>query len=683
MLYDHAYFQNIRHASESSAQVIVPLVTGLMAPRSVLDVGCGDGTWLNVYQENGVTACFGVDGNHVRDLLKISPDRFIARDLVNPFDLDRRFDLVQALAVAEHLPLASAEGFVDSLVRHGDVVLFSAAIPHQGGTGHVNEQWPDYWAELFQRADFAVYDWVRPRIWGEERVAWWYTQNALLFVREGIQAEWVKRLPRPVRTGPILRLVHPRRYLLGVSDNQTATETQSTSPRPPSVSVAKPAGLHDVAVVIPTVGRSTLERAVRSVYNQAFPGTIQILLGIDVRPAADSFDALIADAPSNCTVTVFDPGYSTSVRHGGVHAARDGGALRTILSYAAHSRLVAYLDDDNWWAPDHLSSLTAAVAGRGWAYSLRWYVDPDSATPLCIDRWESLGPDAGCYREQYGGFVDANCLLIDKTVCEPTLRLWCHPLPGDKKGMSSDRSVLGDLRQRGPAGSTGRATVFYTLNPTDVMHPRRLKWIAPAQESSATNRGDSAPNSAEGFTADWFSHNLPVWKQHLLPLAGQPIQALEIGVFEGRSAIWLLEHILTHPASTLTWVDTFQGSPEHVGRDLSQLEVRFRANIARFGGKATGHVGRSQDVLRGLNGEQFNLIYIDGSHEAADVLADAVLAWPLLRPGGLLGFDDYRWRQFPEPERCPGIAVDGFLAAHKGRYKEIHRGYQLWIQKIC
>jgi hypothetical protein len=77
------------------------------------------------------------------------------------------------------------------------------------------------------------------------------------------------------------------------------------------------------------------------------------------------------------------------------------------------------------------------------------------------------------------------------------------------------------------------------------------------------------------------------------------------------------------------------------------------------------------------------LIYVDGSHEAADVLADAVLAWPLLAPGGLLGFDDYKWQKFPEPERCPGVAIDGFLAAMRGRYRELHRGYQVWVQKVC
>jgi len=499
MLYDSAYYQSIRPASESSAQVIVPFVVGLIAPRSVLDVGCGDGTYLSIYQRSGVTDYVGVDGSYARDSLRISADRFTAHDLATTFDLGRRFDLVQSLEVAEHLPPAAGEGFVRSLCRHGDAILFSAAIPHQGGTGHVNEQWPDYWAELFRRAGYVAYDCVRPRLWGNDRVAWWYAQNTFLFVREGISADWTKQLPPPAPIGPLLRLVHPKRYLLAV------TSPSSPLPPPPQPSssaittLTRPARPYDVAVVIPTIGRDTLDRAVRSVYAQAFPGTIQILIGFDGAPVPRSFDALLAAAPSNCAVTVFNPGYSTSVRHGGIHASRDGGALRTILSYAAHSRLVAYLDDDNWWAADHLATLTAAAAGRSWAYSLRWYVDLQTATPLCVDRWESIGPNAGCYREQFGGWVDPNCLLIDKVACEPTLRLWSVPLPGDQTKLTGDRHVFSDLLLRGPAGTTGRATVFYLINPQDVMHPWRLKWIATTQPSPPAS---PASNGAGGFTKD-------------------------------------------------------------------------------------------------------------------------------------------------------------------------------------
>jgi hypothetical protein len=390
---------------------------------------------------------------------------------------------------AEHLPATAAEEFVRSLARHGDAILFSAAIPHQGGAGHVNEQWPDYWAELFRRAGFAVYDWLRPRVWGNEQVAWWHAQNSLLFVREGTTGEWTKRLPRAAPVGPLLRLVHPQRYLLAVSPpSQIAVEAQSKGAQSAGTPTTRPSRPYDVAVVIPTIGRPTLDRAVRSIYTQKFSGTIQVLIGIDARAAPRSLDSLVAEAPRNCAVTVFDPGYSTSVRHGGIHAARDGGALRTILSYAAHSRRVAYLDDDNWWAADHIASLVQAIAGHDWAYSLRWFVDAQTAEPLAVDRWESVGPDAGVFAARFGGFVDPSCLLIDKVACETALRLWCHPLPGDAIGMSADRTVFNHLRTQKRGVGTGRATAYYTLNATDANHPRRLEWIAEASARSVATR---------------------------------------------------------------------------------------------------------------------------------------------------------------------------------------------------
>jgi predicted O-methyltransferase YrrM len=189
------------------------------------------------------------------------------------------------------------------------------------------------------------------------------------------------------------------------------------------------------------------------------------------------------------------------------------------------------------------------------------------------------------------------------------------------------------------------------------------------------------PPPPDGFTQDWFTAHVPVWEQILAPLVGKPAHALEIGVFEGRATTWLLDRVLTHPDSTLTWVDTFAGGAEHPSADLGGLETRFRANTARFGDRVSGHVGRSADELRGMTGARFDLVYIDGSHEAADVLADAVLAWPLVKPGGLVGFDDYAWRVFPEPQRCPALAVDAFLSVMRGRFEEVHRGYQVWVRK--
>ncbi len=220
------------------------------------------------------------------------------------------------------------------------------------------------------------------------------------------------------------------------------------------------------------------------------------------------------------------------------------------------------------------------------------------------------------------------------------------------------------------AGSTKERFVDYTFHLPGGGAGNPLPPLAPP-----------APPPADGYTQDWFTYNVPVWERLLAPLVGKPVHALEIGVFEGRSTVWLMDHILTHPTASLMWVDTFSGGSDHAGLDLTGLETRFRANTARFGSRVYGQVGRSQDVLRGLTGERFDLAYLDGSHEAADVLADAVLTWPLLKTGGILAFDDYGWRQFPEPERCPALGIDAFLGAMRGRYEDIYRGYQIWVRK--
>lgn len=214
-LYTDAFFRAQRDASRRSAEAIVPIVLDLLRPRSVIDVGCGVGTWLAVFAARGVADICGVDGAHVdRRLLQIPPDRFLARDLRRRLRIGRRFDLVVSLEVAEHLPARCARGFVDSLTSLGSAVLFSAAIPFQGGHGHVNEQWPAYWAARFRARGYTLVDGIRQRVWDRADVEWWYAQNILLFVRDG-EARGRPRLRRELAgtAAEPLALVHPRKYL--------------------------------------------------------------------------------------------------------------------------------------------------------------------------------------------------------------------------------------------------------------------------------------------------------------------------------------------------------------------------------------------------------------------------------------------------------------------------------------
>jgi hypothetical protein len=180
--YGKIFFEWANLAGKRSAIALLPLVKELVHPRNVLDVGCAHGSWLVVWSELGVEDCVGLDGYHVdRRSLLIPPGRFQAADLSKSFNVGRRFDLVQSLEVAEHLPVGSAEEFVGCLCAHGDVVLFSAAQPGQGGVGHSNERCPSYWAGLFSAQGYVAYDCIRPYVVDDKRIDPWYRFNTVLY----------------------------------------------------------------------------------------------------------------------------------------------------------------------------------------------------------------------------------------------------------------------------------------------------------------------------------------------------------------------------------------------------------------------------------------------------------------------------------------------------------------------
>ena len=188
------------------------------------------------------------------------------------------------------------------------------------------------------------------------------------------------------------------------------------------------------------------------------------------------------------------------------------------------------------------------------------------------------------------------------------------------------------------------------------------------------------------FQADWFSPNIPVWQELLKPFANKPnLHFLEIGSFEGRSTIWLIDNILTHPSSRIVCVDTFEGSTEHAGMGIntSNIEKTFLHNVKVSGGEQKVDIrkGYSQEILRTFPFSHFDFAYIDGSHVASDVLTDAVLTFPLLKLDGVLAFDDYHWDMDPNPLNRPQIAIKAFMEVFREKYQLLHKGDQIFLKK--
>ncbi|MDZ4668152.1 MAG: methyltransferase domain-containing protein [bacterium] len=181
--YTKDFYNSQRKRSRISASHILPLVFEILKPKSILDIGCGTGEWLKASKDLGVNKVFGIDGYYVdHAMLSITEEEFMEYDLKQPVELNKIFDLAISMEVAEHLPEDVSDVFIGSLTNHSNCVLFSAAIPDQGGTYHINEQWQDYWVAKFEKRGYLPIDFLRNRIWESKEIDWWYKQNMILFV---------------------------------------------------------------------------------------------------------------------------------------------------------------------------------------------------------------------------------------------------------------------------------------------------------------------------------------------------------------------------------------------------------------------------------------------------------------------------------------------------------------------
>jgi 2-polyprenyl-3-methyl-5-hydroxy-6-metoxy-1,4-benzoquinol methylase len=213
--YGEKFYDSQIDSARRAAKEIIPIILELISPKSVIDVGCGAGSWLASFKAHGVEDIVGVDGEWVKkEKLQIPKERFISFDLTQPFRLNREFDLVMSLEVAEHVPAKYAETLIDTLVNLGSLVLFSAAIPFQEGTHHVNEQWPNYWAKMFLQRGYVAVDCIRKRIWLNQNVDPFYAQNILIFAEKNALGHYQLLKEEFENTNlTLLSVVHPRVWL--------------------------------------------------------------------------------------------------------------------------------------------------------------------------------------------------------------------------------------------------------------------------------------------------------------------------------------------------------------------------------------------------------------------------------------------------------------------------------------
>ncbi|MGH6936841.1 MAG: class I SAM-dependent methyltransferase, partial [Methylocella sp.] len=172
------------------------------------------------------------------------------------------------------------------------------------------------------------------------------------------------------------------------------------------------------------------------------------------------------------------------------------------------------------------------------------------------------------------------------------------------------------------------------------------------------------------FTTDWFCGNEKHFSKYLPHLEDTPCQLLEIGCYEGRATVWLLEHIATHPDATIKCIDIAE-------------QASFRQNIlaARSPEKVRLEIGRSRNLLRSYPANAFDFVYVDGDHGTVNVLEDAVLSFILLKRNGIMAFDDFKWKDRTSPDGTPKQAINAFLMIYRRKITVLMKDYQVWIRK--
>lgn len=188
---------------------------------------------------------------------------------------------------------------------------------------------------------------------------------------------------------------------------------------------------------------------------------------------------------------------------------------------------------------------------------------------------------------------------------------------------------------------------------------------------------DTTTHAPLDFTKDWFNAHIPKWQEIIAPhLKDKPALGVEIGSYEGRSAVWTLQNMLTHPDSRLVCIDIWTNKDVEKNFDRNMVNAELSTRVRKLKGDA-------QKVLKGL-WEPTDFCYVDADHVARSVVAQIAIMWPILKKGAIVVFDDYEWQHPPETkhELPPKPGVDAFLALWQSQYELLHRGYQVIIRKI-
>jgi len=202
------------HHLDSSPSELVPILIEIINPKSVIDIGCGIGNFIAEFKKHGINDVLGVDGIWA-DMDAISTNigikDFVSHDLTTTFKANRKYDLVISLEVAEHIGIDYSDKFLDSLTNSGDEIVFSAALPNQGGQNHINEQWTDFWVDKFLERGYFKKDIIKPLIWNNNNIFWWYRQNIMLFTKN--PNKYNKYLDLNISD-----LIHKENYLIKINE---------------------------------------------------------------------------------------------------------------------------------------------------------------------------------------------------------------------------------------------------------------------------------------------------------------------------------------------------------------------------------------------------------------------------------------------------------------------------------